>query len=110
MVALDGRTARTKAGRDGKWAVALNLADTRFGPFDLTVQGKNKISISDVVVGAVWLASGQSNMEFLLKLTARADDEIAHSRNPGRAKFRVEKVVRRATGGRLPGQVDARRA
>ncbi len=92
-VAIDGRTAQTKATHDGKWSVALNLADAGAGPFELTVEGKNKVAVTDVAIGAVWLASGQSNMEFLLKLTAGASVEIARSQNSLLRQFRVEKKV-----------------
>jgi len=94
MVTLAESTARTKAGNDGKWMVRLNLRDSGAGPFQLMVKGKNEIRISDVVVGAVWLASGQSNMEFMLKTSSGADDEIAKSRNPHLRQFRVEKAAR----------------
>ena len=93
-VTLGDSTARTRAGSDGKWMVRLDLRDAGAGPFQLVVKGKNEIRIPDVVVGAVWLASGQSNMEFLLKASADAEDEIARSRNPQLRQFRVEKAAR----------------
>ncbi len=93
-VELDGKTAQTRAGRDGKWKVELNLADAGPGPFRLTVRGRNEIAVSDVLVGEVWLASGQSNMEFLLKFTAGADKEIAGAKDPLLRQFRVKKTVR----------------
>lgn len=65
-VTLDGQTVKTKAGADGKWRVSLNLENSAQGPFEMVVQGNNTIKIGDVVVGEVWLASGQSNMAFAL--------------------------------------------
>jgi len=47
------------------------------GAFDLTVEGKNKIVVHDVMVGEVWLASGQSNMAFLLEKQTDSAEEIA---------------------------------
>lgn len=47
----------------GKWMVNLD-PENAGGPFQLTVSGKNKITIQDVLVGEVWICSGQSNMEF----------------------------------------------
>ncbi|PKB16431.1 sialate O-acetylesterase [Flavobacterium sp. 5] len=52
-----------QADKDGKWTVGLN-AEKAGGPFELIITGKNKIVIKDVLVGEVWICSGQSNMEF----------------------------------------------
>jgi sialate O-acetylesterase len=92
MVTFNGKSARTVAGADGNWKVSLNLAQTGPGPHELVVKGKNEIKISDVLVGTVWLASGQSNMEFSLQGTIGAEEEIAHSLNPQLRQFKVEKV------------------
>lgn len=54
----------TVAGKDGKWRVDLDLANSPEGPFELKV---NNIVIKDVLVGEVWLCSGQSNMAFTLE-------------------------------------------
>ena len=58
----------------------------------MTVEGKNRIVIPDVVFGEVWLASGQSNMELSLRVTADADAEIAKSANPMLRQFAVKKT------------------
>jgi len=47
------------------------------GPFEVVVHGQNEIKIEDVMVGDVWIASGQSNMEFTMMNVANADAEIA---------------------------------
>jgi len=88
-VTLDKQSAKTKAGADGKWKVVLNLANSGPGPFQMTVVGKNQIVISDMLVGQVWVASGQSNMEFKLKDALGGADEIAHSANPLLRQFYV---------------------
>jgi len=93
-VAIAGQTAETKAGADGAWRVTLDLAKAPPGPFELRVEGKNQLVIADVLVGETWLASGQSNMEMMLALTAEADKEIAASANPNLRQFRVEKLAR----------------
>ncbi len=92
-VSLPGAKATAKAGDDGKWKLVLNLKDSAPGPFEMTVQGKNLLKISDVVVGEVWVASGQSNMEFELRKTIDADKEIAESANPMLRQFTVKKSV-----------------
>ena len=90
-VTLGNRSAAATAGADGRWRVELDLADSAAGPFALTVEGKNKVTVSDVLVGEVWLASGQSNMEFLLKNSAQANEEIARPANPLLRQFIVIK-------------------
>ena len=88
-VTLDTQSAKTKAGADGKWKIALDLSKSGQGPFQMTVTGKNSITISDVLVGQVWVASGQSNMELPLLGTLGSVDEIAHSDNPLIRQFLV---------------------
>jgi sialate O-acetylesterase len=51
------------AGKDGKWMVRFSKLKPG-GPFEMTISGKNSITIQDVLVGEVWLGSGQSNMQF----------------------------------------------
>ena len=54
-----------RAGSDGRWSVELP-AQPAGGPFTLTIAGTNTITLDDVWAGEVWVASGQSNMEFAL--------------------------------------------
>ena len=63
-VALGTNSAKTKAGTDGKWRVDLDKSAANGDPQALIVTGKNKIEFADVLVGDVWVCSGQSNMEF----------------------------------------------
>jgi len=51
------------AGADGKWMVRLAKLKAG-GPFEMIIAGKNSITVKDVLVGEVWLGSGQSNMAF----------------------------------------------
>lgn len=88
-VSLDGQTATTKAAPDGTWRVELNLKSAAPGPFDLLVNGKNSLKVSDVLIGEVWVASGQSNMEFPLRNTVDSEAEIAQSGNPLLRQFLV---------------------
>jgi sialate O-acetylesterase len=59
-------TATATAGADGKWTASLQGLKTSDQPIDLTIVGKNTITLHDVLVGDVWVCSGQSNMEFNL--------------------------------------------
>ncbi len=90
-VKVGEQTASTKAGEDGTWKVVLDLSKSEQGPFTASVKGNNEISIPDVVVGEVWVASGQSNMEWVLENTIDAQQEIANSANPMLRQFRLTK-------------------
>lgn len=60
-VALDGVTVEGAAGADGAWLLHLPARGAG-GPFDLTVRASNEVVVRDVLVGEVWVCSGQSNM------------------------------------------------
>ncbi len=61
-VEMAGQTASATTGPDGQWMVRLGAMKAG-GPYRLTITGKNRIVFDDILVGEVWLASGQSNME-----------------------------------------------
>lgn len=90
-VTLNGQTAKGTADADGNWKIVLDLKDSAPGPFEMVVEGKNKLAVADVVVGEVWVASGQSNMEWALKNTTDSEKEIAGSANPLLRQFLVKK-------------------
>ncbi|WP_256009046.1 sialate O-acetylesterase [Desertivirga xinjiangensis] len=71
----------TKAGSNGRWMVALQ-PELAGGPFTLAISGRNNVSFSDVLVGEVWVCSGQSNMEFPLKSAMNAETEISAADYP----------------------------
>ena len=69
------------ADDDGRWSVYLSPGEAG-GPFDLKVKATNTIVLSDILVGDVWVASGQSNMEFPMSELANAQTEIAAAEYP----------------------------
>jgi len=63
-VSLNNNTVRAKVGKDGNWKVILPAVDKPGGPYEFTVASGNKtIKFKDVLIGEVWICSGQSNME-----------------------------------------------
>jgi len=90
-VAINSLSASAKADAGGKWMLFLDLKDSAPGPFEMAVEGKNKLALADVVVGEVWVASGQSNMEWVVSNTRDAEKEIAASANPLLRPFFVQK-------------------
>lgn len=72
---------KTLADGTGRWEVALP-AGPAGGPFDLVVEGSDRIHLHDVWAGEVWLCSGQSNMEWRLNQCPQAREDMAAARNP----------------------------
>jgi len=80
----------TKANDRGEWRVDLSAVKAG-GPFAVTVTGANTVTLDDVMVGEVWVCSGQSNMELGVKACLDADAEIAAADYPGIRLFMVPK-------------------
>ncbi|HST51706.1 MAG TPA: sialate O-acetylesterase [Pyrinomonadaceae bacterium] len=64
-ITFNGSTARVVADERGRWQIFVGPFKTG-GPFEMTVAGKNTLTFRDVLVGEVWVCSGQSNMEWPL--------------------------------------------
>lgn len=80
-ISINDQTQEVIADKDGSWKVKF-LPMNAGGPFELTAEGKNKITIHNVMIGEVWLCSGQSNMEFTLAKSEAAEDEIKNADFP----------------------------
>lgn len=86
-VTIAGQSKSVKAGADGKWMVKLDKL-TAAGPHELTVKGKNTLKIADVLVGEVWLGSGQSNMAMSVSRSKDFEAEQAAAKLPNIRMFR----------------------
>lgn len=86
-----GRRAATTAGADGQWRVNLP-AFRAGGPYDLRVTGRNTLIRTNVLVGEVWVASGQSNMEWPMRLTENPGPAIEAGYNNHIRLFTVPKL------------------
>jgi sialate O-acetylesterase len=91
-ISFNNTTVRTKTGKDGKWSVKLP-AQEYGGPLTLTIKGKNTIVFDNILIGEVWVCSGQSNMEWKVSQSNNADIEIASSNFPKIRLFTVPKAV-----------------
>lgn len=80
-VSIAGQTKTAKAGDDGTWSVVLDPMPAG-GPHTLTVEGKNKVTIDDVLVGEVWICSGQSNMQWAVAQSYDPDLESLTAKYP----------------------------
>jgi len=81
------------ADSNGKWRVDLEPMAANASPQVMTISGKNKIDLRDILVGEVWLVSGQSNMQRLLRETTDGDAAIASADHPNVRLFNVSREV-----------------
>lgn len=91
-VTAGGDKASATAGPDGQWSVKLAKLAASSKPIEVTVTGKNTITLTDVLVGDVWVCSGQSNMEFGIK-AFMTPAELAAAGEPQIRLFSVPKWV-----------------
>jgi sialate O-acetylesterase len=81
-VSLNGKSAKTKANAEGRWQLSLP-AMKEGGPYELEVKaGDEKIVLKDIYIGDVWLASGQSNMQWSVAGVLNAEKEISEANYP----------------------------
>jgi sialate O-acetylesterase len=93
-VRLGGKEVSAAAGDDGRWMVRLPALKAG-GPEELTVKGKNTVRLGDVLIGEVWLCSGQSNMEWTVRGSDNPEQEQATANYP---RIRHIKIPKRPNG------------
>lgn len=91
-VKFNNQVKTAKADKNGKWIIRLN-AENAGGPYELTIKGGNTILIKNVLVGEVWLCSGQSNMEWTVGQSNNAKQEIAGANNPFIRHIKITKEI-----------------
>ena len=91
-VSAGGDRATATADKDGLWSLKLTKLAASAKPVEVTITGKNTITLNDVLVGDVWVCSGQSNMEFGIK-AFMTPQELAAAGEPQIRLFSVPKWV-----------------
>jgi len=91
-VTLGDQHASATADDQGQWRVTLQPLKAG-GPLEMTVAGKNTIKLANILVGEVWVCSGQSNMAVPLRQAANAEEEIAAAEYPRIRLFTLNKEV-----------------
>ena len=105
-VTLAGRSAHTTAGSDGRWCLELPPLSPG-GPFELvaTCQAQGtEVRVQDVLVGELWLASGQSNMDMVVEKASDAQAEIAAADFPLLRIFTVAQALGRGISADVQGR------
>ncbi len=92
-VSIADQTHTAKAGEDGRWKVTLDKLKVG-EPLEMTVKGSSgeETKFSNILVGEVWVCSGQSNMEMGIGACNRANEEIAAADYPNLRLFTVPKT------------------
>ncbi|MEP7374140.1 MAG: sialate O-acetylesterase [Chitinophagaceae bacterium] len=92
-VNFNGQSVRTKADKTGNWVITLKPM-AYGGPYQLKVSGKkNIVDFGNVLIGDVYICSGQSNMEWVMSNTNDAEKEIAESKYSKIRLFTVKKAT-----------------
>ena len=91
-VEMDGHSAATKADNSGKWTIKLPALPAG-GPHTLAIRGPQTVTLNNVLMGDVWVCSGQSNMEMGIGNVNNAAQEIANANYPQIRLFTVTKDV-----------------
>lgn len=91
-VVIGKSSARTTTGRNGMWSTKLSRLDYG-GPYTMTITGRNRIVLDNILVGEVWLASGQSNMEWPVSRSNNHEMETDSANYPEIRLFQVPRRV-----------------
>lgn len=94
-VTFEGQTRSATTNDKGRWSVHLDPPKVG-GPFEMTIEGANRITLHNILVGEVWVGSGQSNMQWPVKQSGDAEEEIANAKYP---KIRLFTCERRVSSG-----------
>ena len=81
-VTVNGVNASAETGSDGRWKLRLKKMQAG-GPYDMVIEGKNEIVLTNVMVGEVWFCSGQSNMWWPVGRLHDIPSEVTPEDNPG---------------------------
>ena len=87
-VTLAGQTQSTTADQQGKWRIVLDAVKSD-QPLEMRVKGNNTLAIHDVLIGEVWVCSGQSNMEWPVRMARDPEAEAAAANWPHIRFFNV---------------------
>ncbi len=92
-VIFAGQVRQATTGRDGRWIAFLDPLPVSAAGAELIVAGGNRVSVRDVVVGEVWVCSGQSNMEWPVARAANSEREVPTANFPLLRHIKIEHTV-----------------
>jgi len=102
-VAINGRSRATKTGKDGTWMVKLKKMEAG-GPYEMIVTGNNTLTFQNVMIGEVWVCSGQSNMAWTIDRIQNIDSEVSSANYPGMRMLTVNRISSETPLNDFPGE------
>ena len=93
-VSLAGPPVAARADANGRWEVSLPPQEAGVTPLTLVAEGGNRVEARDILVGEVWLAAGQSNMEWRLRFAEDGDAAVAAADFPAIRQLKVARNPR----------------
>ena len=103
-VSFAGQSVSTKADDQGRWSLTLQPLKVSRDPSVMIVRGRNTLRVRDILVGEVWLTSGQSNMAWSVGASANPDLEIAGALWPQIRQIKINMEVAESPQDRVDGQ------
>lgn len=91
-VSIGDHTVTVEADRSGNWKAELPARPASKQPVTVSIKGNNEVNIQDVLIGEVWLCSGQSNMEWTVNSSSNAAGEVAVADYPLIRQMKVPRV------------------
>lgn len=84
---------KTRTDAAGRWQLSIKTPKAG-GPYSMEIVGNNKITIKNILIGEVWICTGQSNMEWPISWLPKAMNDISNSTNPNIRLFLVKKDIK----------------
>lgn len=102
-LSFKGETYKGKAENDGTWMLRIPAQEAG-GPYEMEIQGqKENIQIKDIMLGDVWICSGQSNMEWTVENSNNFEEEITTANDPLIRHFKVPRTYAESPESQLAG-------
>jgi sialate O-acetylesterase len=92
LIQFNQQTKTTKADKAGKWMIRLD-AENAGGPYVLSIKGKSGLQIKNILVGDVWLCTGQSNMEWTVGQSNNAQKEMTTANYPFIRQIKIQHAI-----------------
>ncbi|WP_289053384.1 sialate O-acetylesterase [Carboxylicivirga marina] len=92
LLSFKGQKLKTKTDNKGRWSVLLKPMQAG-GPYEMTISGKNEVVLKNILIGDVWICSGQSNMQWSVSKSNNAEQEIKEANYPSIRLFEVPRSV-----------------
>lgn len=87
-----GQKTEAIADAEGRWIIDLKPMEAG-GPYEMIIEGENSITLQNILVGEVWVCSGQSNMQWPVRASINAEQEMAEADFPMIRLFGVKRIV-----------------